>query len=300
MLLPMSAVLSRVALRQIPQPGIAKVRPAVPASPFIKWVGGKGRLLSQLVPLLPEGVERMRHLEPFVGGGALFFARQPRRAVLSDVNPSLVDTYLAVRDELSLVVKYLRRLERRHDPEVYYEVRERYNRKPMSRAKRAATFIYLNKTCFNGLHRVNRRGEFNVPCGRYTNPRILDEEGLARASLALRNADIRCQGFEALLEVARPGDFVYLDPPYVPASASANFTSYASDGFGPQEQRRLRDVYEALDDRGCWLMLSNSDVPFVRELYADWNIDVVRAGRAINSNPRRRGKVNEVVVRNYA
>ena len=295
----MSAVLSRVALRQIPQPGIAKARPSVPASPFLKWVGGKGRLLSQLMPLLPEGVERMRHLEPFVGGGALFFARQPRRAVLGDVNPALVDTYLAVRDELSLVVKYLRRLERRHDPEVYYEVRERYNRKPMSRAKRAATFIYLNKTCFNGLHRVNRKGEFNVPCGRYKNPCILDEAGLARASAALRHADIRRQSFEELLSVARPGDFVYFDPPYVPVSASANFTSYASGGFGTESHMRLRDVFEELDDRGCWLMLSNSDVPFVRELYADWNLHVVHAARAVNSDASGRGKVAEVVVTSY-
>lgn len=269
------------------------------AQPFIKWVGGKGRILTQLEPLLPENVERMRHVEPFMGGAALFFALQPRRALLCDVNPHLVGTYVAIRDELPSVVRYLAKLKRRHSKEAFYATRTRYNTKRLSPAERAATFIYLNKTCFNGLHRVNRKGEFNVPCGKYKNPRILDEEGLARASAALKKTTIACTGFDSLLSRAREGDFVYMDPPYAPVSATSSFTSYASDGFGAQDQRRLRDVFEALDARGCKLMLSNSDVPFIRELYAKWRIDVVRAPRAINSKGSKRGKVNEVVVRNY-
>jgi len=288
---------------------ISRARPAVrkarslrgPASPFLKWVGGKGRLLPLLEPMLPPGVNKMRHVEPFVGGGALFFHRAPSRALLCDVNSSLVDTYLAIRDDVDSVIAALGRYSMQHAAgSEYYAVRERYNHeKTVGRVERAAMFVYLNKTCFNGLHRVNRRGEFNVPEGRYTNPRILDEEGLRRASVALSKADIRCVGFESLVENARPGDFVYFDPPYAPVSETANFTSYSEDGFGHADQIRLRDVYRELDRRGCKLMLSNNDVPAVRELYAEFRIDVVPAPRAINCRADRRGPVAEVVVRNY-
>lgn len=272
-----------------------------PASPFLKWVGGKGRLIPLLEPMMPTGVAKMRHVEPFVGGGALFFHRAPARALISDVNSSLVDTYLAIRDDVDSVIEALGRFAARHAAgSEYYAVRERYNReKSASRAERAAMFVYLNKTCFNGLHRVNRRGEFNVPEGRYTNPRILDEVGLRNASVALSKADIRCQGFEALVESARPGDFVYFDPPYAPVSETSNFTSYSEDGFSHADQTRLRDVYRALDRRGCKLMLSNNDVPSIRELYKEFRIDVVPAARAINCRADRRGPVAEVVVRNY-
>jgi len=266
----------------------------------VKWVGGKGRILAQLVPLLPPGVELMRHVEPFVGGGALFFHRQPRRALLCDVNPALVGTYLAIRDDVEGVIGALEGLATAHDQAAYYAVRERYNLAPrVGRTERAAMFIYLNKTCFNGLHRVNRQGHFNVPAGRYKNPRILDPDCLRSASAALRTADIVEQGFDGLLAKAHPGDFVYFDPPYAPVSTTANFTSYASDGFGPDDQERLRDVFRALHRRGCKLMLSNSDVPFIRDLYAEFRIDTVAAPRAVNCNGRGRGKVSEVVVRNY-
>lgn len=268
--------------------------------PFVKWAGGKGRLLSQLRPLLPRGVEHMRHVEPFVGGGALFFSRQPGRALLTDINPSLVSTYQAVRDDVDTVIRALQGLARGHSKDAYYEVRERYNQgRRLSKARRAAMFIYLNKTCFNGLHRVNRKGEFNVPVGSYKNPRIVDESGLRTASELLRTASIERAGFEHLLESAKPGDFVYFDPPYEPVSETASFTAYSSGGFGRQDQTRLRDVYRALDRRGCKLMLSNSDVPFIRELYADFQVDTVAAPRAINCNAKKRGKVSEVVVRNY-
>ena len=270
------------------------------AAPFVKWAGGKGRLLSQLRPLLPPGVARMRHVEPFVGGGALFFARIPERALLSDINPALVATYAAIRDGVQSVVEGLRGLAGRHSKESYYQVRERYNEgRRLSASTRAAMFIYLNKTCFNGLHRVNRKGEFNVPVGSYKNPRILDENGLCAASYALQAVHLACVGFESLLESAKPGDFVYFDPPYEPVSETASFTSYARNGFTREDQTRLRDVCRALDRRGCKLMLSNSDVPFIRELYQDFRTDTVAAARAINCNAKKRGKVSEVVVRNY-
>ncbi|MBC7174608.1 MAG: DNA adenine methylase [Polyangiaceae bacterium] len=269
-------------------------------APFLKWVGGKGRILSQLLPLLPPGAHLMRHVEPFIGGGALFFARGPERALICDVNPSLIGTYEAIRDRVDEVIEALDELSHCHSENAYYDVRTRYNAaRPTAPAERAAMFVYLNKTCFNGLHRVNRKGEFNVPAGRYKNPRILDEEGLRAASDALSRAEIRCAGFEALVELAKPGDFVYFDPPYVPLSATSSFTGYAQDGFSHADQVRLRDVYRALDRRGCKLMLSNSDAPAVHELYEGFRIDLVAAPRAINCDARGRGKVTEVVVRNY-
>ncbi|HJL17315.1 MAG TPA: DNA adenine methylase [Sandaracinaceae bacterium LLY-WYZ-13_1] len=270
-------------------------------SPFIKWVGGKGRLLGQLLPLLPPGADRMRHVEPFAGGAAMFFARRPERALLCDVNAELVHTYRMVRDEVDAVIGHLAPLSARHDRAHYYRVRERYNatRTRARGPERAAMFIYLNKTCFNGLHRVNRKGEFNVPAGRYKNPRILHEDLLRSVSAQLARAEIAHEPFEHLLEKARPGDFVYLDPPYEPVSRTSNFTSYATGGFGQDDQTRLRDVFDELTRRGCKCMLSNSDVPFIRELYRKHRIDTVAAPRAVNCDARRRGLVSEVVVRNY-
>jgi DNA adenine methylase len=291
----------------MPTPRLARVvaNPALPdrappLSPILKWAGGKTRLLAQLRPLLPPGVELMRHVEPFVGGGALFFALRPARALLCDINPTLLGTYKAVRDDVDEVVAHLLRLSREHDAATYYRVRERYNRaRTLAAAERAAIFIYLNKTCFNGLHRVNRRGEFNVPAGNYARPRILDLEALQAASEQLRRTELRCGSFELLLTAAKPGDFIYMDPPYEPVSNTARFTAYAQEGFGREDQLRLRDVFRVLDRRGCKLMLSNSDVDFVRDLYSGYAIDEVSPPRAINSDPSKRGHVPEVVVRNY-
>ena len=269
----------------------------------MKWAGGKSRLLGQLLPLLPKGAELMRHVEPFFGGGAMFFARAPERALLCDVNPALINVYESVRDRVDDVIGELEGLARDHeadDAKAYYHVRERYNRsRSLTSTQRAAAFVYLNKTCFNGLHRVNRRGEFNVPAGRYKNPRILDAELLRSASRALAHAELRLGSFEHLLSSARPGDFVYFDPPYEPVSTTASFTAYAQDGFRREDQMRLRDVFVALDKRGCKLMLSNSDVPFIRDLYRDFNLGTVLAPRAINRDATKRGPVSELLVRNY-
>lgn len=230
----------------------------------------------------------------------MFFHRAPARALLADVNPDLVNTYSLVRDDVESVIRALHRLARTHSVDRYYEIRSAYNeRRARTPSERAAQFVYLNKTCFNGLHRVNRRGEFNVPAGRYTNPRIVDEHALRAASGALATADIRCSSFEALIEYAQPGDFVYLDPPYVPMTNTANFTAYANDGFDYSAQQRLRDVVRVLDRRRCKVMLSNSDVPIVRDLYREFRIDQVFAPRAVSCDPKSRGPIAEVVVRNY-
>ncbi|MFK7991081.1 MAG: DNA adenine methylase [Sandaracinaceae bacterium] len=294
--MPTQAAVARVDLVQR-----APSRSAARPSPIVKWVGGKGRLMGQLSPLMPSGVQHMRHVEPFAGGAAMFFARSPERALLQDVNPSLVHTYRMVRDDVDSVIAHLEPLAAGHGKERYYEIRTRYNatRHADPGPERAAMFIYLNKTCFNGLHRENKKGEFNVPAGRYKKPRILDPEGLYAASGALANAHIENASFESLLENARPGDFVYLDPPYEPVSRTSNFTGYTRGGFSQEDQTRLRDVFDALTRRGCKCMLSNSDVPFIRELYRKHNIDVVAAARAINCNAKKRGLVSEVVVRNY-
>jgi DNA adenine methylase len=209
--------------------------------------------------------------------------------------------YRSIRDDVQGVISALAPLAAAgHEPETYYAMRERYNAgEGRNKPLRAALFIYLNKTCFNGLHRVNQRGKFNVPAGKYKNPTILDQDCLRSASRALAHADVRQAGFEELLDRARPGDFVYFDPPYEPVSTTASFTGYARDGFTQEDQTRLRDVFKELHRRGAKLMLSNSDVPFIRELYADFHISTIEAARAINSNGLRRGKVREVVVRNY-
>lgn len=249
---------------------------------------------------MPPGVELMRHVEPFIGGGALFFNKGPERALLNDLNPELINVYTQVRDDVESLIGELEKMARKHDgQDSYYEARDRYNKKRLSERSRAAHFIYLNKTCFNGLHRVNRKGEFNVPAGRYKNPNICDEAGLRAASRALQKAELHCESFEFLVKSAKPGDFVYLDPPYAPMSETANFTAYAAEDFGIEAQIRLRDVYVELDRRGCKLMLSNSDVPVIRDLYGEFTIHTVAAPRAINCNAGRRGLVSEVVVCNY-
>lgn len=266
--------------------------------PVLKWAGGKGRLLPELQARLPDSFATYH--EPFIGGGALFFtlAGQGRlgRARLSDANPSLIDVYLALRDDVDAVIAHLR--EHAYERERYYRVRA-LDPATLTLPERAARIIYLNKTCYNGLYRENRRGQFNVPFGRYKNPTICDEPNLRAAARALQGADIARQHFSTVLDHARPGDFVYFDPPYHPLSPTANFTAYDRHGFGPDDQRRLRDVFAALAGRGVRAMLSNSDTPFVRELYGGFRVDQVYVARAVNSKANGRGKVAEVIVRNY-
>jgi DNA adenine methylase len=273
-----------------------------PPRPFLKWAGGKGQLLPDLLQQIEAAGSFRRYHEPFLGGGALFFALyrggqlarlKPR---LSDGNANLIVTYQAVRDNVLGVITRLGRHARSHGEEHYYAVRAET---PSDPAAAAARIIYLNRTCFNGLYRENSRGEFNVPFGRYVNPVICDEENLRAVSQALQNVCLETADFESVLEHAKPGDFVYFDPPYDPLSKSSSFTAYAKGGFGEAEQRRLAGVFAELAGRGVKALLSNSATPLIEDLYRGFHIERVKATRAVNSKANGRGAIDEFLVRSY-
>jgi len=270
---------------------IEALAPAPRPRPFLKWAGGKTQLLPDILARLPR-VFRRYH-EPFLGGGAVFFALTPTRAVLSDINADLIETYKAIRDDPEAVIAALQ--QHHATEEEFYRVRAQ-SPAALGVIGAAARTIYLNRTCFNGLYRVNRRGEFNVPFGRYEHPTLCNAENIRLASLALQGADLRCESVFDLRTRASRGDLVYFDPPYDPVSATASFTSYAKQAFGVEEQTRLAQLFRDLALRGVSVMLSNSDTPLVRDLYKDFKIEGVYARRAINSRADRRGHVSEVLV----
>lgn len=268
--------------------------------PVLKWAGGKGQLLPELLARVPDSFGAYH--EPFIGGGALFFelASQARltQSYISDVNPALIDVYLALRDCVEEVIYLLRKHQHQHCESYYYEVRA-WKPNDLSLSERAARVVYLNRTCYNGLYRENQAGEFNVPFGRYKNPLICDEMNLRAVSDVLQQVDISCRSFSAVLDQAKTGDFVYFDPPYYPVSSTSNFTSYHRNGFSVGDQADLRCVLVELARRGVSVLLSNSDVPFIRQLYDGFNISRVYAARAINSKGHARGRIAEVIVCTY-
>ncbi|MBD3843715.1 MAG: DNA adenine methylase [Campylobacterales bacterium] len=276
-----------------------------PFCPFIKWVGGKRGLLSQLILFFPAEFENYH--EPFLGGGAVFFELYNRgmlkdkKIFLSDINEELINAYIQVKENPEKLINELKKYKKEHSKDFYYITRSldrEANFKKISSLKRAARFIYLNKTCFNGLYRVNAKGYFNVPMGSYKNPNIADEESIYRANEALQNATIKCQSFTNVLNDAKGGDFVYFDPPYYPLTTTANFTAYNQDGFLEAEQNKLFEVFRELDDRGCKVAQSNSDTEFIKELYKNFKINTVMTNRFINSKSDGRGKIKEVLIRN--
>jgi DNA adenine methylase len=271
-----------------------------PAKPFLKWVGGKRQLLWAIRERVPRSYSG-RYFEPFLGGGALFFdlmstpERAPREAVLADTNARLIRAYKGVRDDLKKVLRSLK--SRGNTKEEYYRTRDQDIDESESDAEVAAWLIYLNKTGYNGLYRVNSRNRFNVPFGRYEKPAFYDPETLKRCADALATADIRLEDFEKATAKAKKNDFVYFDPPYVPLSATSSFASYTKGGFDLDEQRRLRDVARSLKKRGVHVLLSNSSAPEVFELYKNgFTITEVRATRVVNSKASGRGAVTEVLI----
>lgn len=271
-----------------------------PTRPFIKWAGGKGQLLDDILAVLPEDI--VRYHEPFLGGAAVFFGlpQKPQHSFLCDVSLELINCYQVVRDNHQELCTALER--HPYSEEYFYQLREidrssEYDK--LTAVERAARFIYLNKTCFNGLYRVNSKGQFNVPFGKYKNPRIFNREALAHCSEALKHAELHVGSFETTLARVKEGDFLYLDPPYHPRSISSSFTSYSKEGFSQETQIRLKEFCDALDKKGAKFLLSNSFTTLILHLYKDYQVDVVEASRAINSVASKRGKLKEVLVRNY-
>jgi DNA adenine methylase len=270
---------------------------------FVKWAGGKGQLLKQFELLFPNKFNR--YLEPFVGSGAVFFyivqKFEPSKIFISDINEELINAYELIRDEVEKLIVELKRHKQSHfiEGKKYYLIIREKNPAELPPLERAARFLYLNKTCFNGLYRVNSRGKFNVPMGSYKNPDIVQEEKLRWVSKLLKNIIIKVSSFETVVNFAKQGDFIYFDPPYYPLEKGKSFTTYTKDAFLEDKQQKLAQVFKQLDKKGCLVMLSNSNTQFIKHLYFDYNLHLVQANRMINCHGDKRGKINEVVVTNY-
>ncbi len=264
----------------------------VSTKPFLKWVGGKTQLLGELKKYVPKNFNR--YIEPFVGGGALLFDLAPQKAIINDANEELINTYAVLRDSVDELIDELSGYV--YEKDFYYEMRTK-DPSELSKIERAARTIYLNKTCFNGIYRVNKKGQFNVPMGRYANPTICDEERLRAAHLALQDVIIECDNYmNVLLKHAKEGDFIYIDPPYHPVGKYSDFKRYTKDFFYKEDQAALRKEILELKDRGCFVMASNSYCDFILDLYKDFDINVVHAKRYINKNASGRGAVKEVII----
>ncbi len=266
------------------------------AAPFLKWAGGKRQVLPEIRKHVPEKFGR--YFEPFVGGGAVFFDlfaadRIRSRGYLGDVNEELVTTYEAVRDHVDTVVSALRAHARHHSESYFYEERAR---RPVTGPHVAARMIYLNRTCYNGVYRVNKKGGFNVPIGRYVNPTVCDEDNLRACSEALEYAELVCGDFASVLATARSGDFAYFDPPYVPTSETADFTGFTAAGFKMSDHERLVECARRLKEQGVSVLLSNADLPAVRKLYKGFEIRRVEVRRNINSKGGKRDAVGELLI----
>jgi len=265
--------------------------------PFVKWAGGKRQLTKVLTNNLPPSYNR--YIEPFVGGGALLFEVLPYKAIINDINTELINAYTVIKDDIDALIEDLKK--HKNEEEYYYKIRS-LDPEKLSAVERASRFIYLNKTCFNGLYRENSKGKFNVPFGKYKNPKILDEENLRAVSEYLNTAEISILNldYKEVCKLAKKGDFVYLDPPYYPISKSSSFTKYHKLDFTERDQMELTEVFRELDRKGCYVMLSNSNTKFIKELYKEYEIWEVSANRFINCKGDKREKVNvEVLIKNY-
>ncbi|EDK62457.1 Site-specific DNA-methyltransferase, putative [Streptococcus pneumoniae SP11-BS70] len=274
----------------------------VTLQPFTKWTGGKRQLLPVIRELIPKTYNR--YFEPFVGGGALFFDLAPKDAVINDFNAELINCYQQIKDNPQELIEILKVHQEYNSKEYYLDLRsadrdERIDM--MSEVQRAARILYMLRVNFNGLYRVNSKNQFNVPYGRYKNPKIVDEELISAISVYINNnqLEIKVGDFEKAIVDVRTGDFVYFDPPYIPLSETSAFTSYTHEGFSFADQVRLRDAFKRLSDTGAYVMLSNSSSALVEELYKDFNIHYVEATRTNGAKSSSRGKISEIIVTNY-
>lgn len=270
-------------------------------APVLKWVGGKRQLIDTFSSMLPKRITS--YCEPFVGGGAVLFYLQPKNAVVNDINKELICVYTVIKNNVDELIAELKKF--KNEPKFFYSVRDwdrdREKYQSLSDIERAARILYLNKTCYNGLYRVNNAGEFNSPFGHYRNPNIINEPVLRAVNAYFNGAKIEfsSKDYVDVLAEVKKGTFVYLDPPYDPISDTSSFTGYSKGGFSKEDQIKLYQCCDELDKKGVKFMLSNSATPFIKELYAAYNITTVKAKRAINSVGSKRGNVDEVVVRNY-
>lgn len=287
------------------QPGLFWQARSAEPKPFLKWAGGKSQLLAQITPLLPKQFKN--YYEPFVGGGAVFFHLvylkkagyiDCKEVTLSDANEELITTYSIVKNNPSELIEILNKLKNGHTKQQYYEIRAQKT-ETLSEVERAARFIYLNKTCYNGLYRVNSKGQFNVPIGSYKNPQIFSEDNIFTVSEALTDANIKLAQFLQVADWAQAGDFVYFDPPYQPLSKTSSFTGYTHLPFGEKQQIALRDVATSMTHKKVKVMVSNSWVEFVLDLYKDFRCIEVKAARMINCASEKRGAISELVAVNY-
>lgn len=270
-------------------------------SPVLKWVGGKRQLLPSIKPMLPKKITS--YCEPFVGGGAVLFDLQPKKALVNDINSDLILVYTIIRDSVEALIELLETYP--NEESFYYELRNidrdqsKYDK--LSEIERAARVIFLNKTCYNGLYRVNNAGEFNSPFGKYKSPNIVNAPVLRAVSAYFNSSEITFSttDFQLVLEQVRKGTFVYLDPPYDPVSDTSSFTGYSKGGFSREQQIQLRECCDRLNARGVKFMLSNSATDFIKEQYSNYHITIVQAKRAINSIASKRGDVDEVIITNY-
>ena len=270
-------------------------------APVVKWVGGKRQIIDQISQYVPKNIST--YYEPFFGGGAVLFELQPKKAVINDINKELINLYEVIKNNMEDLIEDLK--SHKNDEEYFYYIREldrdktSYN--SLTPIQKASRIIFLNKTCYNGLFRVNKSGEFNAPFGRYKNPNIVNEITIRAVSNYFKKADITfmSKDFAEVLKGARKGAFVYLDPPYDPVSDTASFTGYDKGGFNREEQIRLKTVCDKLNEKGIRFLLSNSATDFIKDLYADYHIEIVKAKRAINSNGDKRGEIDEVLVMNF-
>jgi DNA adenine methylase len=271
-------------------------------TPFLKWVGGKRQLMSSIVEHLPDNIKDYRYIEPFIGGGAVFFNLQPKNAIINDFNEELINVYQVIKYNLNDLIDDLKK--HKNEAEYFYLIRSLDRNeefKKLTSIQRASRVIFLNKTCFNGLYRVNNAGEFNSPFGRYKNPNIVNEPTLKAVNKFLNssNIEIKSGDYSEILKQTDKKCFVYLDPPYHPISESSNFTGYVQGGWNIFDQIDLKTACDELNEKGVKFLLSNSSADFIKDLYKDYKITIVKANRAINSNGAERGEVDEVLIRNY-
>jgi DNA adenine methylase len=271
-------------------------------APFLKWVGGKRQIMPSIVELLPKNIGRLNYVEPFIGGGAVLFHLQPQNAIINDFNSELINVYEVVRDNLDELIQDLKT--HRNEADYFYELRgldrtDGFNN--LTNIQKASRVIYLNKTCFNGLYRVNNSGEFNSPFGKYKNPNIVNEPTLKAVNRFLNQNNIIIQtgDYANVLENIPENSFVYLDPPYHPISESSNFTGYIQGGWDMWDQIRLREVCDNLNERGIKFLLSNSSAQLIKDQYQNYQINIVKANRSINSDASNRGEIDELLIRNY-